>query len=62
MKETVTISREDYDNFIKCFVMYQALEANGVDSWEGYDSAIDEFRATHDQLKAEYESKYVNQD
>lgn len=62
MKETVTISRDDYDYLIECLATCRALENNGVDNWEGYDLAMDEFDATHDRIKAKYESKYANQD
>lgn len=37
--EMIEISQEEYDQLIKDQKWLRALEAAGVDSWEGYDSA-----------------------
>jgi len=37
--ETVTISRKEYDQLQKDAGMLNALEACGVDNWEGYSDA-----------------------
>ena len=37
--ETVTISRKEYDQLQKDAAMLNALEAGGVDNWEGYSEA-----------------------
>ena len=37
--ETVTISRKEYDQLQKDADMLNALEAGGVDNWEGYSEA-----------------------
>ena len=40
-KETVTISKEEYDQLIKDQEFLEALRGAGVDNWEGYDYAIE---------------------
>lgn len=37
--ETVTISVDEYDKLIEDSYWLAALEAAGVDNWEGYDEA-----------------------
>ena len=37
--DTVTISRKEYDQLQKDAGMLNALEACGVDNWEGYSEA-----------------------
>ena len=38
-KETVTISKKEYDSLLEDRKWLQALENAGVDNWEGYDYA-----------------------
>ena len=38
--ETVTISRVDYKQLKKDAATLNALEAGGVDNWEGYSDAL----------------------
>jgi len=37
----VTISKEEYDNLIKSYNFLLALQAAGVDNWEGYEYACE---------------------
>jgi len=39
--EMVEITKKEYENFLKNSAWLRALEAAGVDNWEGYDIAID---------------------
>jgi hypothetical protein len=39
----VTITSEEYDQLLKDSRWLRALEAAGVDNWEGYDIAVDYF-------------------
>ena len=39
MADTVTITKKAYNELIKSQLLLQALEAAGVDSWEGYEIA-----------------------
>ena len=39
MAETVTISQKEYDSLLEARAMLSALEAAGVDNWEGYEGA-----------------------
>lgn len=38
--ETVTISKEEYENLLEDQRILLALEGAGVDNWEGYDFAM----------------------
>lgn len=38
-EETITISKKEYDDLIEKEIWLSALEAAGVDNWEGYDHA-----------------------
>lgn len=40
-KPTVEITKERYDELIKCEGILNALYAAGVDNWEGYDFAME---------------------
>ena len=39
--KTVTISIERYRELLNCECLLYALEANGVNNWEGYDTAVE---------------------
>jgi hypothetical protein len=39
--EEITISKEEYDDLIRDQTWLRALEAAGVDNWEGVDYAHD---------------------
>lgn len=39
----VTISKKEYDELIDAKMKLDALEAEGVDNWEWYDAALDEY-------------------
>lgn len=38
-EETVTIPKAEYEELLKELDWLRCLEATGVDSWEGYDTA-----------------------
>lgn len=38
-KETVTITIEEYDELLEAVIWLDALDAAGVDNWEGIDEA-----------------------
>lgn len=38
-EETVTISKEEYDDLVESYQWLCALESAGVDNWCGYDYA-----------------------
>lgn len=42
-EEVVTISKKDYDELVKDQEFLSALQAAGVDNWEGYDFAREMF-------------------
>jgi len=50
MNETVTISKTEYDSLYRAQMKLGALEAYGVDNWEGWEDAMDSF---HEALDAE---------
>lgn len=43
-KETVTITKEEYDDLVESYQWLCALEICGVDNWVGYDEAHKLFR------------------
>ncbi len=52
-KETVTISKKEYDRLIEDSEFLTALEAAGVDNWEGYAMAremVDADEVTDNEL------------
>jgi hypothetical protein len=40
-KETVTIEKERYEELLQTEKFMTALQAAGVDNWDGYDYAVD---------------------
>jgi hypothetical protein len=44
VEETVTITKEKYDSLVLDSLWLGALEAAGVDNWEGYDFAHDHYK------------------
>ena len=40
-QETVTISKEEYESLLEDSRLLGALQAAGVDNWEGYDNACE---------------------
>lgn len=45
LDEEVKITKREYINLLHDSAFLKCLDANGVDNWEGYDIAVDEFRA-----------------
>lgn len=43
MEETVTISKKEYDSLQEDMLKLRCLENAGVDNWDGYDFAMEEF-------------------
>lgn len=41
----VVIMKEDYQELVFCQQVLEALEAAGVENWEGYDDAIEIYEA-----------------
>lgn len=50
MIDTITISREEYENLLRDKAFLQALEDAGVDNWEGYDNACETFQLMGNEL------------
>jgi len=44
--QTVTITQEEYEEFLETRRWLGALESAGVDNWEGYDEAVALFQNT----------------
>jgi len=38
-KEFIKITRVEYDRLLECNNFLKALQASGVDNWEGYEAA-----------------------
>ncbi len=45
---TVTISETDYDELLEDSRFLNCLRNAGVDNWDGYDYAIEDFNANND--------------
>lgn len=43
-EEMITVSQEEYDDLVSDVAFLRALEAAGVDNWEGYDYACEIFQ------------------
>jgi hypothetical protein len=43
--ETVTISKQDYEDLQRSAAKLQALENGGVDNWEYYSKSLEEYYA-----------------
>ena len=43
-KETITIPLEEYQDLQESSKFLSCLEAAGVDNWDGYDYALEEFQ------------------
>lgn len=41
--ETVTISKREYDDLQRAFLKFNALQAGGVDDWDWYGEAMQEY-------------------
>lgn len=46
-QEMITITKEEYDSLIESSMFLYALKAVGVDNWEGYEIAKEEFCNTY---------------
>ena len=49
MVKTVTISEQEYDDLIQNSVLLNCLHFHGVDNWDGYDLALDDFHQLCDE-------------
>jgi hypothetical protein len=49
MNEEITIPRDEYESLLRDRKKLQCLQGAGVDNWEGYDIAMDEFYAEGDE-------------
>jgi len=43
MSKDITISEDKYNELVRDQKKIRALEAGGVDNWEGYDDSLEEF-------------------
>jgi hypothetical protein len=41
MEETITITKQEYDQLVEDQQFLHALQNAGVDNWEGYDYALE---------------------
>ena len=48
MEETVAISKKEYESLLEDSEKLSALEAAGVDNWEGYDNAMEMMKDMED--------------
>lgn len=55
-KKTVTISNEEYESLLEDRRFLRALEAAGVDNWEGYQYAFEDEDEFDEEIEDETES------
>jgi len=48
--KTITILKSEYDSLVRDAKFLNALQANGVDNWDGYDYAVEEAFPEDDDL------------
>lgn len=48
-KETVTITKEEYEDLLDTQHFMDCLESAGVDNWDGYDWAKEQYREAKDE-------------
>lgn len=46
--DMVTIPRKEYDDLLDDSLLLNCLEGAGVDNWQGYDYAMEEYQALTD--------------
>jgi hypothetical protein len=49
MEETVTITKKEYEELKEDANLYRALQAAGVDNWEGWDFAMELFEESNNE-------------
>ena len=57
MSDKVTINKDEYLELLNDQLMLSALEAVGVDSWEGYSEAQENYDTWKKEKKAEKETE-----
>ena len=45
----ITISEEEYDSLLKDSILLNCLQMMGVDNWDGYDEAIEQYNEILEQ-------------
>ena len=45
----ITISSEEYQKLSSAYEKLQALESFGVDNWEGYDMAMEQYNLSNNE-------------
>jgi hypothetical protein len=45
-EETITITKAEYNRLIRADLFLECLNAGGVDNWEWYECAQDDYNAT----------------
>ena len=40
----ISISEEEYDSLLKDSILLNCLQMMGVDNWDGYDDAIEQYQ------------------
>ena len=45
----ISISEEEYDSLLKDSILLNCLQMMGVDNWDGYDEAIEQYNEIMEQ-------------
>ena len=52
-QDTITVARNTYNSILDDAVMYQALVAAGVDSWDGFAVALSIYEDAMNEIEEE---------
>ena len=48
-EETITISKSEYEQLVSDSNFLTCLRGAGVDNWDGYDFAVEDFQSMEDE-------------
>ena len=49
--EMITVPKDEYESYLKAWQKLQCLEAVGVDNWDGYDFAMEQYEESDGELE-----------
>lgn len=55
--DTVIITKKEYKDLLDDQLFLDSLIGTGVDNWEGYESAVDSYKAANQQLDLEEDNE-----
>lgn len=56
-KESISISKTEYENLLESYGKLNSLENHGVDNWDGYEYAMASYREEYEEVEGEIENE-----